>query len=312
MPDHRAYHYKSVARYLEQCKVVPLLGAGVNRCGRNAGWVPYHDLPDGGELASYLVDDLRYPGLDATDLLRVSQYYSVMAGSAELYDKLHEIFAGDYGPTAIHAFLARVPSILRARGALTEHQLIVTTNYDDALEKAFEAAGEPFDLLIYSAEQDRRGRFTHRPHEGEPRPVERANQDTSVSLAERTVIMKMHGAVDRADSGHDSYVIAEDDYVHYLSRSDISDLVPVLLADKLRNSHFLFLGYSLRDWNLRVMLHRMWGEQKKGDYAHWAVQVAPEQIDVELWGARRVKILDVDLDEYATELSRALMEPVAT
>ena len=34
------------------------------------------------------------------------------------------------------------------------------------------------------------------------------------------------------------------------------------LVEKLRRCHFLFLGYELQDWNVRVILHRIWGEQK--------------------------------------------------
>jgi hypothetical protein len=45
------------------------------------------------------------------------------------------------------------------------------------------------------------------------------------------------------------------------------------LAVKLRKSHFLFLGYSLRDWNLRVIFHRILGAQRL-KYKSWAIQQA--------------------------------------
>ena len=47
-------------------------------------------------------------------------------------------------------------------------------------------------------------------------------------------------------------------YIDYLSRSPIESLVPVQILDKLRDSHCLFLGYTVRDWNLRVFLKRIW------------------------------------------------------
>ena len=105
---------------------------------------------------------------------------------------------------------------------------------------------------------------------------------------ERTVILKMHGAVDRAnpDATWDSYVITEDHYIEYLARTDIANLVPVTLAAKLRRSHFLFLGYSMRDWNLRVILHRIWGEQKL-KYKSWAIQLAPVRARSRVLGAAR-------------------------
>ena len=44
-----------------------------------------------------------------------------------------------------------------------------------------------------------------------------------------------------------------------------------VLLDPLRNSHFHFLGYRLGDWNLRVILSRIWGQQKL-DLMSWSVQ----------------------------------------
>ena len=37
----------------------------------------------------------------------------------------------------------------------------------------------------------------------------------------------------------------------------------------------MFLGYSLRDWNLRVMLYRLAGQQEGMTFKHWAMQYRP-------------------------------------
>jgi hypothetical protein len=79
----------------------------------------------------------------------------------------------------------------------------------------------------------------------------------------------------------------------------------VTIAAKLRRSHFLFLGYSLRDWNLRVILHRIWGEQKLS-WKSWAVQLNPDTLDREFWRKRDVDILDVRLEDYIAALSERL------
>ena len=118
--------------------MVPLLGAGINLCGRpdNEVWERREPryLPSGGELAAFLAEYFEYPPDDARDLVRVSQYAAVMQGLGPLYDELHEIFDADYEPSALHRFLAGFPAILRSKGYKPRYQLIVTTNYDDALE----------------------------------------------------------------------------------------------------------------------------------------------------------------------------------
>jgi SIR2-like domain len=142
--------------------------------------------------------------------------------------------------------------------------------------------------------------------------VERPNEYRATRPDERAVILKMHGAVDRTDpdAPWDSYVITEDHYIEYLAHTDLANLVPVTLAAKLRRSHFLFLGYSMRDWNLRVILHRIWGEQKL-KYKSWAVQLRPSELDREFWELRGVDVLDVPLDDYIAELDAAFEELLA-
>ena len=75
-------------------------------------------------------------------------------------------------------------------------------------------------------------------------------------LMKRTVIYKMHGTVDRR-SKWDNYVITEDDYVDFLSRMADRTAVPALFLKAFRDRHFLFLGYGLSDWNLRLVLRNL-------------------------------------------------------
>ena len=314
MPEVSDTHYKLVTRGILDGRVVPFLGAGVNLCGRppEAAWKRGEFYPSGAELASYLAEHFDYPPEEDKDLDRVADYISIMAGSGPLYETLHELFDADYPPTPAHAFLASLPALRRDRGLPARHQLIVTTNYDDAMERALEAAGEEFDLVSYCADGEFRGKFVHWPAgEEEARPIERPNEYADISLEERSVLLKIHGLVDRKtlDWEFDSYVITEDHYIDYLARHELSNLIPVTLAAKLKKSHFLFLGYSLRDHNLKVILRRMWGEQKLS-YKSWAVQLDPSPLDQEIARHRGIDIVDVRLDEYVTELDQRVRAPV--
>ena len=163
-------------------------------------------------------------------------------------------------------------------------------------------AGEPFDLVAYIAVGEHAGSFLHYP-DGEARPDRDPERVPRPRARRPHVILKLHGAVDRHNAEHDSYVITEDHYIDYLARPEFRP-APVTLAAKLRRSHFLFLGYSLRDWNLRVILHRIWGEQRLR-YRSWAVQLDPEEIDRRFWEDRDVDIFDVALEEYVSSLAAA-------
>ena len=327
MPAASDAHFRAVLGAIVEGRLTPFLGAGVNLVGRpdqerfrpGSGW-----LPSGQELARYLADTAGFEQEGALDLARVSQWIEVMDGSGPLYEKLHEIFDGNFPITEMHELLAELPRILRDRGWLPRpgfprYPLIVTTNYDDVLERAFDDQGEPYDLVWYAARGEQRGRFLHRTPDGETHQISVPNEYRDVALTERCAILKIHGAVSRGgpaadtyvlpvDGGaDDSYVITEDDYITFLAHADISGLVPVTLAGKLRKSNFLFLGYGLRDWNLRVILHRIWTEQMKtGTYSSWAIQLDPEELDQKFWQRRDVEVIDMRLDRYLELLRERL------
>ena len=310
MQDELQMHCRRVMRAMLEGKVVPLLGAGANLAGRppDTPWERGRYLPSGVELAHHLASRFDYPDDgDRPDLLRISEYASVMTGSGPLYEQLHEVFDADYAIGPLHRFLASLPARVAEAGRPRACPMVVTTNYDDALERAFRDVDEPFDVVSYLADGEHRGKFVHWAPGAEAVVVERPNEYRAVRPDERTVILKMHGAVDRTspDAPWDSYVITEDHYIDYLARTDIANLVPVALAAKLRRSHFLFLGYGMRDWNLRVILYRIWGEQKLR-YKSWAVQLRPSQLDREFWELRGVDVLDLPLAAYIAALETAL------
>jgi hypothetical protein len=298
--------------------VIPFLGAGTNLCGRpeQVDWRTGKFLPSGQELASYLAENYAYPEEESLDLLRVSQYVQSVTGGPALYEELHDVFARDYAPTALHQLLADVPGAVRAwaeQGYGARQQLIITTNYDDALERAFRDVGEPVDLVTYQAKGPGRGKFLHHTPEGDARLIDEPNRYRGLALGVRPVILKIHGAVDRGDVDRDSYVITEDHYIEYLAQTDIANIIPAALMAVMNESHFLFLGYSLRDWNLRVILQRIWGRQPFDEkYTSWAVRKDPSKLEERLWRSRNVDNLDVDLDTYVHALREAVFAPDMT
>ena len=126
-----------------------------------APFVPGQRLPSGSELSEHLAKEFALPWGEDDDLVKVAQWVFVRLGSDTLYDYLHGVFDHDFPPTAFHDVLAQMPRYVREHSGL-EFPLLITTNYDDALERAFDEAGEPFDLLSYIAPKaPHLGKFWH-------------------------------------------------------------------------------------------------------------------------------------------------------
>jgi hypothetical protein len=262
-------------------------------------------LAGAADLAERLASAFDYPRDRPLDLARVSQYVATMRGSGPLYDELHKRFEAAVEPGPLHRFAASLPGLARDHGAA--YPLVVTTNYDLALERAFADAGEEIDVVAYVATGRHRGRFWHQPPGEPPRPVDMPNTyATELSLERRPVLLKLRGAVDtQPEREWESFVITEDDYIDYLGRADLASALPVGLAAKLRRSHFLFLGYEMADWNLRLILGRIWGERAVA-YGSWAVQPKPTALELAFWRRWDVDVVEADPDTYVDLLEKLM------
>lgn len=304
--------YGIIANQLKQGNVIPFLGVGASLSGRpaDAKWdattAPF--LPSTKELANQLAEDCRLPSndpYDCDDLAKVSSYYAeVTADRAALRSTLHQTLDRDYQIGAIHHFLADLDIPL----------LIVTTNYDDLIERAFRAKGKPYHLVVYPTDHKELAAAVLWWKPGASEPKAHAPKSLPLSLTDTTIIYKMHGTVDRQTSKWDAYVITEEDYVDFLARMTGQTAIPARFMLEFRKRRFLFLGYGLRDWNLRVMLRYLKSAlaaaeasttpttEEREDLRSWAIQRNPSELERALWHARKVNIYDMEIDAFVSKL----------
>ena len=298
-----AYHLEVVCRGLSRGKVTFVLGAGASLFGRSGGG-NWDGAPSAEELASLLAKEFRLPKelAGSPELATVAQWIAVMkGGSMPLYDELHDVFDRDFPITPLHDFLADVPAQVQKSGG--KPPLLVTTNYDDLIERALDGRDQPYDLVVYMAEREHHGNFFHQPPGGELTLIHEPKDYLGVNPDERTVVLKLHGFVNRRDPGLDSYVITEDHYIEYLTRSDLDDLLPKLVAARLRNSHLLFLGYSLRDWNLRAILYQLKQQATRSEW--FAVRKDFDAAEQKTWERQGVTMMGMSLEDYLAQLAPA-------
>jgi hypothetical protein len=315
--------YGEIGDLLRAGRVVPVLGAGASAIGRPVSpkwqWQPTAKIPPtGADLAKFLADKAEFPSAadhERSDLPRVSSYFAEISGRGRLRERLREILAVPYRPGPVHEFLARLPG----------RHLFVVTNYDTLLERAFRVARVPYDLVYYPTDRpDAAGILMWWKHR-EPEPVEVEPEELRVDtlLKQRTVVYKMHGtifepsgsgagtaAAEAAVAARDSFVITEEDYVEFLSRMAKQQAMPSSFKAHFSDRHFLFLGYSLRDWNFRLLLGDLHLDRtSRGGEARivsWAIQFRPSELERRLWSKRGVDIYDRDLDDFVKRMIGAL------
>ena len=148
----------------------------------------------------------------------------------------------------------------------------------------------------------------HRKPDGSETLIAVPNAYGDLSLAERPVILKVHGGADaRAEGGRESFVVSEDDYIAYLAQSELANVLPVTLTAKLRRSHLLFIAYPVVEWSLRVFLHRVFGDDPIS-YRSWAVLPGVQPVQHEFWRQRGVDLYDLGLEDFVADMDRRLAE----
>lgn len=296
-----------IAEALLNGSVVPFLGAGVHTLeGIDS------PLPSARELGALIKGRFEEATLySREDLANITQHVAVFHGGNILRRELHKVFDANYGPNEVHQFLAAVQSkVVQSAG---EYQLLVTTNYDDALETAFLQHGQAFDLVTYRS-RPRPPHFVHQPWTSDRRRseqrIDRGNE-TRLDLALRPTILKLHGSVDRTDDRRDEYVISEDDFLEFIAPVDIATQLPITAVDALVEKQILFLAYGLHDWNLRALLKALWYEGHPLDVHRWAVVKGTgegpddprDDFFRQFWASYQVQVLYRDAGEFVRDLA---------
>ena len=301
MPNGLPPPYPEIYAELMAGKVIPFLGAGAPLYARNpkqTGWYKKQQggevvssLPTGGELADYLALRTNLPDSEKGELTKMAQYFEAVRGPGPLRERLREIFSHEQPPTPLHEFLADVPAPL----------LIVTTNYDDLVERAYRQRGKPCDVVVHMTDGEK---VLWWP-DGKAEPTALPADELIIELDEVSVVYKMHGAIDRRDKQIGHYVITEDDYIEFLTRMTRRTVIPTIFAEPFQRRPFLFLGYGLYDWNLRVILNSIQQFRGNPKFRSWAIETLSKPVERKLWEARGVDVYDgLTLEQFLADLQK--------
>jgi nucleoside phosphorylase len=250
------------------------------------------------------------------NLRYVCQYFILQDGLEAFYDDLYEIVEGleeSHKPFAFHQFLSKLPHIMLAHNVPRSNpglpfQLIVTTNFDDLLEQAFEDANQPYDVVFYIADGSEKGSFKHKPY-GKEAEIIGIDDSKHLPLPEycehpRPIILKLFGTWEEA---WQDYFVGTEQQVGYLV-STLERKLPTALLKILRRSKILFMGFSPSDPDLQYLMNSIWeGNRvnKKSCLLHRAKLGSLEQ---ELWNDRNVTLLDLPatVEDFVTQLEKAI------
>jgi nucleoside phosphorylase len=254
-----------------------------------------------------------------------SHYYirtqsSIIALYNKLYDIFQEIECKD--SQALHAFLATLPDLMYSNGIPRRspglpYQLIVTTNYDDMLEKVFKKKGQRVDIVFYVADGDDRGHFKHKSFEGNVKPIDTKDYKElplrspwGNAKQPRPIILKLFGTCDRET---ESQFITTEDHLTLLL-NNLAEKLPTSLMSVLHQSSILFMGYTPSDTDLDRIVHCLWSPAHRMQAnKSWLLHEAqPGEIEKAIWDTRNTELrkIPTSLDNFVTELEEGIKKQI--
>jgi hypothetical protein len=260
--------WTQLMKRLRSGQCTPFLGAGVND----------GLLPTGGEIANKWAVDNNYPLSNAIDLPRVAQYLA-LTGPERVYPKslIQELFDERIRKYS-RAPEFPLPRVVRGLAGLPI-PLFLTTNYDDFLFRALRAVPKQCDVEICCWNESLRNSVSVKYRgNANAEPVFGASHFSSPEYeptVERPLIYHVHGHYQSLDS----MVLTENDYLDFLVQLSRDSLrIPPRIQEALTRSSLVFLGYSLTDYNFRVLFRGLVQSFPETRRLSVSIQLEPTQV----------------------------------
>jgi len=276
----RNIDYQEIWNRLNSGDIVPFFGAGASAC---------YGLPTGATLAASLVEAGQFPDIRGRDdLALVASYVVQMKDSIVIRRTVRQAINSAHEPGRLHELLASCEAI----------KLYVTTNYDDLLELAL-APRRPW-WVIYRGLP---GTVSCRTPEGDWKTAKSEELRALILASPNPIILKLHGSL-AEQPADDSFLITEEQYIDFLGRPQESQ-IPSMLVSYMQVRSFLFLGYALRDWNVRVLLRKLQWATSDNPIMSWGIVRDAGEAEMVLWKKRNVELHEIDLRQFVTELEQS-------
>ncbi|MEM7537171.1 MAG: SIR2 family protein [Chloroflexota bacterium] len=316
--------YDRIGRALRDGRLIIFLGDDIPRMSALPSSGP--EPPSASETMATLIedlpDDLRQThftnghGDVIGSLPQITQYFSLLEGEIDLYDQLHTLYSNEDDvdltlPNTLHWLLATIPQRLRTKGypkSKNRRYVIFTTAFDELLEDAFDAMGQPYHLFAYRPHRiDEDGvnqseHFVHYPaalpyttRQMKPIKIEidKANAYHGHDQDNHPVIVKLCGQRISADEPN-SVLLTEDQFLAYNQTRELKNLLPTSLLDLIQRNSMLFFGHSLQPWHLRLIWQYLRPPAIRRNIPNWAIHPGLNEVEAKFWAEHNITPIDTE------------------
>lgn len=255
-------------------------------------------------------------------LTSITSYFESVGDRDSLWKNLSSVISLKSTPTATHRLLAASARHHLAQKRAVDY-LVITTNYDCLMEKALDDLDVPYAVILTrKSDQKVVVRFSENIPDFEWfNDLNKGELGGNVAngfvlqksdLGSIVVIYKIHGCLYKKLKREeaDGIIISDNDYISYIKHMGKgSNVIPSHVNILMNNKPFLFLGYSLNDWNIRSIFETM--REKRNQYGGVQdVSVMYEIGDFEevFFQRNDILVLKTDLNSFVDGVTKSLPE----
>jgi hypothetical protein len=276
-----------IGQSVRQGQCILFLGAGVHAPPPDDSGFSYPEdvrPPLGSALSKQLAASLgdllgaQLPNEDPRNLQRIALFFEMQRSRHQLVEEIRK---------SVHEGKRPSPA-LRALAEM-DFPLVITTNYDQLFETALVIAGKQPRVSVYTPEREE---------------VEDPKNPTPAS----PVVYKVHGDIGRPET----IVVTDEDYIQFVLRMNDKeqyDPFPLTLKYHLTLWTTLFVGYSLLDYNLRLLFKSLrWKIDQANIPDMYSVDRSPDPLILSVWQDQRhyVRFIAQDVWALVPELYRVV------
>jgi hypothetical protein len=270
---------------LARGQVIPYLGPGVLAATPGSEALPGTPA----RLVLRLTAKASVPHKVRNNLTAAAQFIENFKHRKTVVAAMTEAFTAEAAPGALHRYFASLPQL----------PVIVSTWYDDLLMKAF-AIRASWGAVQGVSQSEHFGTWVQY-FDQNGAPVEEAKVHDWATLLYQPL-----GSIAPARN----FLVSDTDFVEVLTEIDIQTPIPVLVQERRRDRHFLFLGCRFAN-----QLDRLFARQimKRSSDKHWAlIEGELTRNEARFLVEQNIERIDMSLAEFLAHTGQGEMLPLAT
>jgi hypothetical protein len=272
--------------------IIPFIGSDIHLLSE-----PPIISPD--ELSQKMSERLCYEA-SSISLPKICNYYQMENGRAALLSTIQQIICTGIQANPVFQLLSEIKEPL----------LIISSLYDDELEKVFDNNNKPYVLISHHLRTsfDDSGKILIKDcKDADPTSLpctKEALSGYNFLKEGKSVIYKIQGGYNLSAKNQPApLIISEQDFFNFLKL--IENMLPDYLVSRFTNKSLLFLGYNLQNWHERLIATTILEKKERLPFSY-VIRTNADKYEKILWDCYNVRMRETGLIDFIRDIKEIL------